>query len=240
MKEKCCFKNCESFVYCRKMCVAHYQQCKRNGEFKTSLYESRGGICSAEGCTKEVYAKGLCNKHWRRFHKRGDYSDDSLRNDSQLSIEERLLKNRIITIKGCWEWTKQKDKDGYGIISIKDKPYRVHRVSYKQFIGEIPKRMFILHKCDNPSCFNPEHLFVGSHDDNMTDMLSKVRQCKGESHPIHKLTEEDAKDIKERFKSFVSFEQRSYTSQCKEIAEIYNVSCKLIRNIYVNKAWKHV
>lgn len=76
----------------------------------------------------------------------------------------------------CWEWTGGKDSDGYGVFYIAeiDNNQRAHRVAWKFTYGIEPNDL-ILHKCDNPACINPEHLFEGSHTDNMRDKSVKGR-----------------------------------------------------------------
>lgn len=75
---------------------------------------------------------------------------------------------------GCWEF-KTKLTTGYGQIEHRGKVSLAHRVSWEIHVGKIPEGMFVCHRCDNPPCVNPEHLFLGSHSDNMKDMYSKGR-----------------------------------------------------------------
>ncbi len=76
----------------------------------------------------------------------------------------------------CWIWTGLKNEDGYGRTSWERKHWKCHRVAYLITFGEIPKGMQVLHHCDNPACVNPSHLWLGTHTDNMRDMVSKGRK----------------------------------------------------------------
>ena len=76
---------------------------------------------------------------------------------------------------GCWEWVKSKDGNGYAFIKINQKQWRGHRYSWTLLKGPIPMGMNVLHKCDNPSCVNPSHLFIGTMLDNMRDCAKKGR-----------------------------------------------------------------
>lgn len=108
-----------------------------------------------------------------------------------IPIETRLFRDRQITESGCWEWTGSlKQKNGYGRMQIKGKNQQVHRVSYAHFNGPIKKDLWVLHRCDNKKCFNPSHLFLGTRQDNMNDMIQKNRQHRptGIKNPTCKLT----------------------------------------------------
>jgi len=79
---------------------------------------------------------------------------------------------------GCWFWPKYRDKKGYGVIFFDGFKFPVHRLSFQHFKGMIPQKMLIMHECDNPPCWNPDHLFLGDHQDNMDDMVRKGRSGK--------------------------------------------------------------
>jgi hypothetical protein len=102
-----------------------------------------------------------------------------------LSYEEKLnaikdqFNKNVIKKDGCWGWKKVPLATGYtSVYTGKRKLSSGHRVSWLIHYGEIPSKMFVLHKCDNRICTNPEHLFLGTHIDNMKDMVSKNRQFK--------------------------------------------------------------
>lgn len=103
---------------------------------------------------------------------------------------------RIDESTGCWNWTRKHDCKGYGRIIIARKQWLVSRLSWTLFKGEIPKGMHVLHHCDNPSCFNPDHLYLGTQKDNNRDRDDRNRTCIGRAHPAHKLDEFKVREIR--------------------------------------------
>lgn len=91
----------------------------------------------------------------------------------------------------CWLWTRHTDDDGYGSFCVDYQRYKAHRFSYLITKGE-PGELFVCHHCDNPSCVNPEHLFLGTAEDNIRDMHKKGRAgtLKGEDSNLTKLSQE--------------------------------------------------
>lgn len=92
----------------------------------------------------------------------------------------------------CWKWQAGKIGGGYGKFTIHHRQRQAHRVAWVLTYGPIPEGLCVLHKCDNPGCCNPYHLFLGTHADNMADALHKGRLAR-------KLTEEDVLDIRELY-----------------------------------------
>lgn len=86
-------------------------------------------------------------------------------------FEAFISKYKVDEQTHCWNWTAAYDRQGYGRLKSKC----AHRVSYELFIDTIPKGMWVLHKCDNVKCVNPDHLFLGTHQDNVNDKMSKGR-----------------------------------------------------------------
>jgi len=135
---------------------------------------------------------------------------------------------------GCWIWTGCKDRKGYGHIGIGSKLRSVaaHRISYKFAYGDFDQSLFVLHKCDNTSCVNPKHLFLGTHQDNMRDMVAKGRQVQGnygEKANGSKLTNKDAKRIRELYFSGKEIQT--------VLAKMYSVHQRTVWRIIHNKSY---
>jgi hypothetical protein len=89
----------------------------------------------------------------------------------------RLLDRHVLNEPtGCWEWTGHIGMNGYGVLIVKNKRKLAHRASYEEFNGKIADGLVICHKCDNPKCINPMHLFAGTQKDNIQDMVRKGRR----------------------------------------------------------------
>lgn len=112
-------------------------------------------------------------------------------------LDERTEK----LLSGCHRYGGVIGTDGYGIIGFQAKHMRAHRASYLCRVGDIPGGAWVLHRCDNPTCINPAHLFLGTHQDNMTDMVKKDRSARGSGLPQSKLTEVDVLNIRRRIKT---------------------------------------
>ena len=97
-------------------------------------------------------------------------------------IERFLTKYEVDSKTDCWLWTGWKTSKGYGGFSLNGKDVGAHRVSYMLFKHDVDEKLSVLHTCDNPSCVNPDHLFLGTQQDNMLDKKSKGRSPKQENH----------------------------------------------------------
>ncbi len=152
------------------------------------------------------------------------------KNGRKGSLKERLLDKREITESGCWEFTGYIMPNGYGQTSVGKLVLLAHRASYMVFIGKIPEGMHICHKCDNRKCFNPDHLFAGTRDDNMADMVRKGRQrsLSGVDSPNAKLTAEQVQEIRDRYIPYVT---------TTELAKEFGISKQYVGQI-ARKEWR--
>lgn len=139
--------------------------------------------------------------------------------------------------EACWEWDGSRNpQTGYGQLSSwengKRRLYTAHRIAFRAFHGEIPDGLMVLHACDNPPCFNPAHLSVGSQKDNMDDMTSKGRDRKkpnlGSKHHAAKITEADAVAI------------RSSADTLETLSARYGLSFSALSAIRTGRNWTHV
>lgn len=133
---------------------------------------------------------------------------------------------------GCWLWAGFLDKDGYGRLWDGQTTVQAHRAAYSAFNGPTGDAL-VLHRCDVAACCNPEHLFLGTHADNMADMVRKGRKgrkrsLKGEASPASKLTDADVQMI------------RSSSESSYRLAESLPVTPSMIRRIRREGAWNHV
>lgn len=151
-----------------------------------------------------------------------------------LTGEEKFWSNIYIGNEDeCWEWKSLSGTSRYVYTKFNGQDCGGHRLAYEIIYGGIPKGLYVCHTCDNPPCCNPNHLFLGTHQDNVDDRERKGRNrlpySKGEDHGMHKLTVEDVKEIRRLYYS----SNHTYRS----LAEIYNVSFGNIRKIIKGQTW---
>jgi hypothetical protein len=132
---------------------------------------------------------------------------------------------------GCWEWTGTRNHQGYGQLRAFDRTlWSSHRLSWFLHSGAIPNGLWVLHKCDNRPCVRPDHLFLGTHVDNVNDKVSKTRQAWGEACK-KKLKVGDVIEILRLRKEQVSL---------SKVARQFGVTKQVISGISRNKIWKQI
>lgn len=165
-----------------------------------------------------------------------------------LSKDVRRFTSKFIQ-KGedeCWNWTGN-ITGGYGQFKYSGKAIPAHRFAYRVYRGEIPEGLWVLHDCDNPICVNPNHLFLGTAQDNTNDMVSKGRArfncsegpgekaCKGEEHGMARLSEDQVKEIRRRYKR-ISY----HSTNARQLAVEFGVTQNQITRIVKGERWNHV
>lgn len=130
----------------------------------------------------------------------------------------------------CWLWLGRTDRDGYGDFHMDGRAYRAHRMSWTLVNGPIASGLLACHKCDNPTCVNPDHLFLGTHDANMADMKSKGRQLRScEEHPLAKMKNNDVLEVRRLLGERISQSR---------VAKMFGVSQATISYINTRATWR--
>lgn len=150
----------------------------------------------------------------------------------------------------CILWTKAKTRNGYGVATVNGKQVYAHRLAAANAFGQIPVGVLVCHRCDTRACVNPDHLFLGTHKDNMQDMRTKQRSASGERHKSRtrpdtvnrgegvgtsKLTSEEVAEIRAVYAPGKSGVKRpnSYMG----LAEKYGISYAAVHKIVNGKMW---
>lgn len=125
----------------------------------------------------------------------------------------------------CWNWIGCLNHDGYGEIKINYKKYLVHRVVYELIYDSIPDGLLVLHKCNNPSCCNSNHLYIGTHEDNMKQMTKDLRQA-------YKLSPKNILEIRNLY-STGNYSQR-------KLGDMFNVDHSTIGDVISKKTGRYI
>lgn len=193
--------------------------------------------CKVSGCKLPHDAKGYCKTHYLRWRRTGSTERTRPIYDDGRSIREHLIEKFLNGIRklesGCWACDTAEGGGKYPRVKIDRGNFgsdrmSVHRLSYEHFNGPIPDGMLVCHKCDNPLCCNPDHLFLGDHKDNAVDASQKDRTNFGEKGTNTRLTENEVIEIYEKHDAGVS---------ASELGRQYGVTYQCIFLIVTGKNW---
>jgi hypothetical protein len=152
-------------------------------------------------------------------------ANEANRRDADATFEASF---EVDEVTGCHNWTGTLSGARYGQLYVQGKRRYAHRYAYERVNGRIPAGMEVCHRCDNPQCVNEEHLFVGSHADNMADASAKRRTRQGSRHWGAKLTEDDVAFL------------RSSGLATATLARRFGVERATIRNAREGRTWRHL
>ena len=146
----------------------------------------------------------------------------------ETNILPHHWKGRVNVTSTCWDWTGCHSTNGYGKVSFNNKSDYAHRVIWQLVFGPIPDGLFVCHHCDNKSCVNPDHLFLGTPNDNIQDAVKKGRTAKGEARPDSVLTEADVIAI------------RSSNLTHTELAKKFGICRQHVSDVQRGIKWGHL
>lgn len=165
--------------------------------------------------------------------KRAEYCSKACSNAARgRSLAERFLDYyKPGAADACWPWAGTVDANGYGVIADDNRrQLRAHRIAYERVNGAVSESRYVCHSCDNPSCVNPNHLWLGSAADNNEDKRAKLRHSHGASHGMAKISENDVRDIRGLYPQM---------SQ-QAIADRYGLHQTTVSDIIRGKIWTHI
>lgn len=188
----CTIADCTRKIYFRDKCHSHYVR----------VGPRRAGVCKIAECAAVAKSQGLCDKHYTRLRRHNNPSV-TLRASRDASLVERLEFTGWTEVTHrpelgpCWEWSGGRYASNYGQVSTgANETQPAHRVAHVAWIGPIGEGLDVCHRCDNPPCISPAHLFEGTRKDNMGDCAQKDRSAHGERQGGHKLTADEVRDIR--------------------------------------------
>lgn len=205
------FRNGEG-KYCSRACRPTLVEracrwCQKTYMIAPSVLKRGSGQCCSRACRLAyMYRTPLADRFWAHVPHRPDV--------------------------GCWLWNDIRDKKRYRSLSYKNKSRPAHRLSWELHFGEIPNGLFVCHHCDTPLCVRPDHLFLGTNQENLQDAATKGRTAHGERNSRAKLTEPQVREIRRQY------------AQSKDgmyaIARSFSVTASCVWNIVNRYTWRHV
>lgn len=149
----------------------------------------------------------------------------------QDSIALNFDQQWIESESGCWIWQRQRDPDGYGKMRDGARRTSAHRFSFEREFGPIPDGMHVCHRCDTPSCVNPQHLFLGTNHENRRDSVAKRRNAFGERQGRSRLTAESVLAIREQVRD---------GRRRRDVASAFGISIQNVDSITSRRTWRHI
>ena len=184
--------------------------------------------CEVEECHRKIWARRWCEMHYFRWYYTGSVGSSNpkfvrLSLADPSGIEAELLRKFETNDRGCWLWTGTVLKTGYGRRMVNNRPYGVHRLAAWLWKGmDLDSPLQVLHDCDTPRCYNPEHLTIGTNADNMLDMCLKGRKMTKATPAIVRAIRADKK------------------LSHRELGQKYGLAKPTVWSIKTRRTWKHI
>lgn len=191
--------------------------------------------CSFNGCGKPAHSRGYCGGHYRQWRQKETLRPLQVQHHGLTEYDRFFKRVKVGKVRDCWNW--QGSRIGGGLWhgqwrNGNGEHELAHRAAWRLMRGEIPAGLCVLHKCDNASCCNPTHLFIGTQSDNLHDMWHKKRgrpkSNSGEAHGMSKLTDDIVREI------------RASPARGVDLARRFGVAPTTITDIRKRRIWKHL
>jgi hypothetical protein len=183
--------------------------------------------CAIDGCGKPARSRVWCSAHYERWRR---YGDPLLVHFNGRPFIDRFWL-QVEKSDTCWLWRGSALSNGYGQIAHNRRHRLAHRVAWELAYGPIPDGLWVLHHCDTPRCVRPDHLFVGTHQDNNDDKVRKGRQARGETGGRAVLNTQQVRD---------AYRLRQEGLTYKAIAAIFGVDPTTIYAALRGPNWRHL
>lgn len=192
--------------------------------------------CSRDGCGAAAVSRGFCPAHYQAWYRENRTAVRFRSPQRKRPIAERFwMLVAVGAPDACWEWRGQLSRDGYGRFRVGEGRSRAHRVAHELSNGPIPGGLCVCHHCDNRLCCNPAHLWLGTNEENMADMVAKGRAARlqGENSPHPKLTNAAVLEIR---RVAVGGNRPADA----ELGIRFGVCEETVRKARIGATWKHV
>lgn len=246
-QRRCSIEHCDRPHRANSFCNAHNTRWLLHGEAMDTVTPIQDRTrrkqpfrkCSIDNCERQHFANGWCDMHLRRFYKHGnplivkcEYREVA-RQMTDEDFPQHFWSRVALTAdtERCWEWQGGCEENGYGTVYFDAKPHKTHRVAYELFYKVKPVQD-VLHSCDNRKCVNPHHLSEGTNADNIRDKMDRGRSKpaqQGWAYGRSKVSPEQVREIRTLLGQEVTV---------REIAERFEISRNLVRDIRRGKTWK--
>lgn len=177
-------------------------------------------------CERPVRTRGMCKRHYLRWW-RATPPDQRV----PPTTSERFW-SKVEKTQGCWLWHGCSGERGHGTFAVNRKAIPASRFALEEALGyPPPEGTEVCHRCDNPPCVNPRHLYYGTRQQNVDDAWARGRMPVGSERPAAKLHEEQVIVLRERYAA---------GADARELAAEYGIAIPTLRHIVLGLKWKHV